>query len=338
MHELPKKKRGSFFSYAFYILILIILGGVLYLQHAFTPFEADAISPLPDLVSPVGNLTRLAMADNLWFPKTTLLSGNSPAIPNLTATSALFVDTKTGKVLFEKNSKERLPIASLTKIMTVIVALEHKDFNYQFNVSQRAADIDPDKMYLIAGEKLSLEELLDGVFLVSANDAAETIAEGTTGDRGQFIQEMNDKAKQLGMEDTLFINPTGLQDDDPNYPPDSGHSLPQYSSAYDVALMARYAINRWPHLVDISSQPHIWLDRTQNHQDYDLNSGINLLTTYPGVVGFKTGYTPDAGLTLVTLARRDGHEVLGVLLGATDRRDDARALLDYSFQKETSAN
>lgn len=335
MNKLPPKKVSKL-TYAFYILILIILSGILYFQHTFSPFEASAISPLPDLVSPVGNLARLAMADNLWFPKDEIgkeaVARGGPEVlgeeaVNVTATAAYFVDTKTGQVLYQKNPHQHLPIASLTKIMTVIVALEHKNFSDNFKISQRAADTQPDKMLLIGGETLTLEELLDGVFSVSANDAAEAISEDTTGDRDRFIKEMNQKAKQLGMNDTLLINPTGLEED----------GVDQYSSAYDVALMSRYAISHWPHLVDISSQPHIYLPITATHQDYDLYSGINLLTTYPGVVGFKTGYTPEAGLTLVTLAIKDGHEVLGVLLGATDRRDDAKALLDYSFQK-LSAN
>lgn len=171
------------------------------------------------------------------------------------------------------------------------------------------------------------------MFLVSANDAAESIAEGTTGNRDEFIKLMNSEAKSLGMNDTLFINPTGLEEDDPSAPPDSGQEIPQYSSAYDVALMSRFAIKQWPHLVDISSQPEIDLPQSDSHQEYDLNNGINLITTYPGVVGFKIGYTPDAGLTIATLARKGGHEVLGVLLGTEDRRDETRQMLDYSFKK-----
>jgi len=206
--------------------------------------------------------------------------------------------------------------------MTGIVAMQNKKLTDTFTISQHAADMEPDKMELIAGEKLTLEELLDGVFLVSGNDAAEAIAEGTTGNRGEFVSLMNKEAASLGMKDTLFINPTGLEEDGKD----------QYSSAYDVALMSRYAIKNWPHLVDISSQEHIYLPASSTHQDYDMYSGINLLTTYPGVVGFKIGYTPEAGLTIVTLARKDGHEVLGVLLGSDDRRDEMRTLLDYSFK------
>ena len=134
---------------------------------------------------------------------------------------------------------------------------------------------------------------------------------------------MNDKAKQLGMKNTYFANPTGLDEDDNN----------SFSSAYDLAILARFLIHHYPEVVEISKTPYIFIPETESHQSYEMWSGINLLTTYPGVVGFKTGYTPDAGLTLITLARIDGHEVIGVLLGSEARRDEARELLDYSFKK-----
>lgn len=257
---------------------------------------------------------------NQWLPGAVDKEGNAPEI---SAKAAMFVETKSGEVLYAKNIHDKLPIASLVKVMTVLIALEHKKKDDQFTVSQHAADMEPDKMLLIAGEKLTLKELLDGIFLVSANDAAEVIAEGTTGDRSEFIKLMNEKAKQLGMKDTFYANPTGLDEDTDN----------SYSTAYDLAILTRYLIRHFPLVVDISSQDHIYLPVSPTHQDYDMYSGINLLTTYPGVVGFKTGYTPEAGLTLITLARKEGHEVIGVLLGSDDRRDEARDLLDYSFKK-----
>ncbi len=272
-----------------------------------------------NLISPlVGQEKVLGISQ--WFPKAAIEQSNAPVI---SAEAALFVDTKSGQVLYSKNPNKRLPIASLVKVMTVLVALEHKKMDDIFVVSKQAADMEPDKMLLIAGEKLTLRELLDGIFLVSANDAAELMAEQVTGDRSEFIKLMNDKAKQLGMKDTFFANPTGLDEDSNN----------SYSSVYDLAILTRYLIRHFPEVVDISKEEHIYLPITETHQDYDMYSGINLLTTYPGVVGFKTGYTPEAGLTLITLARKDGHEIIGVLLGSVSRRDEARELLDYSFEK-----
>jgi len=257
---------------------------------------------------------------NQWFPGVPKDQVNAPQI---SAKAALFTDTKNGEVLYSKNIHDRLPIASLTKVMTMLIALEHKKMDDTFVVSQYAQGMEPDKMLLIAGEKLTLRELLDGIFLVSANDAAEVLAEQTTGDRDEFIKLMNDKASQLGMKDTHFVNPTGLDEDENN----------SYSTVYDLVILTRYLIRHFPEVIDISRSEHIYLPQTKTHQDYDMYSGINLLATYPGVVGFKTGYTPEAGLTLITLARNDGHEIIGVLLGSGDRRDEARELLDYSFSK-----
>lgn len=295
------------------VLALLVLVG----------FVLTRPSNIQKLVSPIKGVSRLKLADNLWFPKGVpkVLGAEKP--PEISAKGALFVETQTGEVLYEKNSHDKLPIASLTKIMTMIVTLENRKFDDMIDISRQAADMEPDKMLLIAGERLRVEELLDGIFLVSANDAAEALAEEVTGSRDEFIRLMNSEAKQLGMRDSLFINPTGLEED----------GKEQYSSAFDVALMARYAIKHWSKLVDISSNPHIYLPPTSTHQDYDLYSGINLLTTYPGVVGFKTGYTPEAGLTLVTLARKGDKEVLGVILGSDDRRGEAKELLDYSFKQ-----
>ncbi len=256
---------------------------------------------------------------NAWTPLTT---ADQNGAPDITAEGAYFVESK-GNEIYAKDPHKRLPIASLVKVMTVLIAIEHRNMDYKYSVSQAAADMEPDKMELIAGEKLTLRELLDGIFLVSANDAAEVLAEGSVGSRDEFIKLMNDKAKQLGMVDTFYANPTGLDEDTNN----------SYSSAYDLALLTRYLIRHYPEVVDISKTEHIFLPQTQEHQDYDMYSGINLLTTYPGVVGFKTGYTPEAGLTLITLARRENHEIIGVLLGSGDRRDEARELLDYSFKK-----
>lgn len=272
------------------------------------------------LVSPILKQEKV-LGINQWFPK--IAEIDQIGAPQISAEAALFIDSKTGRILYSKNLNKRLPIASLVKVMTALIALEHKNLDDQFLVSQRAADMEPDKMLLIANERLTLKELLYGIFLISANDAAEVLAEETTGNREEFIKLMNDKAKQLGMKDSFFVNPTGLDEDHSN----------SYSTAYDMAILTRYLIRKYKEVVEITQTPHIILPQTETHQDYDMYSGINLLTTYLGVIGFKTGYTPEAGLTLITLVRRDGYEVIGVLLGSADRRDEARELLDFSFSK-----
>lgn len=273
-----------------------------------------------NLISPLARQEKV-LGINQWFPGN--MDIDQTKAPSIRAEAALFVDTRYGQVLFAKNPKKKLPIASLVKVMTALIALEQRSMDDQFLVSQRAADMEPDKMLLISGERLTLRELLYGIFLISANDAAEVLSEGTTGSRDEFIWLMNEKAEQLGMKDTYLVNPTGLDEDSNN----------SYSTAYDLAILTRYLIRRFPEVVDISKTEHVYFPKTENHQDYDMYSGINLLTTYPGVVGFKTGYTPEAGLTLITLVRKNGSEVIGVLLGSESRRDEARELLDYSFSK-----
>ncbi|MBI2596748.1 D-alanyl-D-alanine carboxypeptidase [Candidatus Daviesbacteria bacterium] len=296
---------------------LTALSAVLIILISFLILDITSKRPL-ELISPaVRNEKGLGL--NQWFPK----SFGQDNTPQISAKSSFFIETKNGEVLYAKNPHQRLPIASLVKVMTTLIALEHKNMDGQFVVSKQAAEMEPDKMLLKLGEKLTLRELLSGIFLVSANDAAEVLAEGTTGDRDEFIKLMNEKAKQLGMADTYYANPTGLDEDSKN----------SYSSAYDLVILTRYLIRNYPEVVNISKSEHIFLPQTETHQDYDMYSGINLLTTYPGVVGFKTGYTPEAGLTLITLARINGYEVIGILLGSEDRRDETRELLDYSFKR-----
>lgn len=289
---------------------------------AFILFKIIGLFEKKALESPVLGISREDISLNTWSPDL-VRDKLFPDAPQITSVSALFVDTFTGEVLYAKNPEEKLPIASLVKIMTAIVVLEKKTLDDVFVVSQRASEMEPDKMFLLPGEKHTLKNLLEGIFLVSANDASEVIAEGTTRRREEFINLMNTKALQLGMNSTLFINPSGLEED----------LKKQYSTSMDVATMSRYLIRRRPEIVEISAQPYVYIERTSDHQDYEMYSGINLLTTYPGVVGLKTGFTPEAGLTLVTLARSGNREILGVLLGATNRRDDAKSLLDYSFAK-----
>ena len=296
-----------------------------------------------ELISPLLNQERV-LGLNQWLPKAISVQTNDPKI---NAKAAFFIseafntsgviDTKDGQTLYAKNEQERLPIASLVKVMTVLVALEHKKMDDTFSVSQKATEMEPDEMILLPGETLTLKELLYGIFLVSANDGAEVLAEGTLrqatrplfesqgeqDSREKFIKLMNDKAKQLGMENSYFANPTGLDEDIAN----------SYSTAYDLAILTRYLIRNYPEVVEISKTPYIFIPETDKHQSYEMWSGINLLTSYPGVIGFKTGYTPEVGLTLITLARKDGYEVIGVLLGSDNRRDEARELLDYSFKK-----
>jgi len=294
------------------IIPLLILAGLIYTSRWAIKSNK--------LISPA--LSNPRMGINLWLPQVKDGFSDTSA-PNITAASAYFVNLDTGEMLFQKDPHQKLKIASLAKIMTAIVVLENHRWTDPILISDNAARMEPDHMELKTGEQLSVEELMHGIFLISANDAAEALAENTLNGRDNFILEMNKKAKQLDMKDTLFINPTGLEEDNRD----------QYSTAFDVAIMSRYLTREFPHIFDISSVNHYLLPKSFTHQEYEFYSGINLLTSYPGVIGLKTGYTPLAGLTLVTVARRVSQTILGVILNSENRREEAKALLDYSFKK-----
>lgn len=317
------------------VSIFFILIGLIFLSLAAFFVVVKYSLANTNLLSPVLGTSETSIAEYVWHPKVAL-SKEIDKGPEISARAAIFVETKTGQILYEKNPKERLKIASLTKIMTAIIALENRKMEDLLLVSPMAAAIEPDKMYLSAGEKLTVGELIEGAFIVSANDASEVLAEevinqaeftfqgkGTAGRRSAFINLMNSKAKVLGMKDSIFANPTGLDEE----------NGPQYSSAYDVSVMTIYAIKNFPFLTSITSQKDILLPVSEYHKEYELHSGINLVGTYPGVVGFKTGYTEEAGMTLVTVARRGDYEIVGVILNSENRREEARAILDYSFKK-----
>jgi serine-type D-Ala-D-Ala carboxypeptidase (penicillin-binding protein 5/6) len=166
---------------------------------------------------------------------------------------------------------------------------------------------------------MSLEELLFGVFMYSANDAAETLAINTM-ERNDFIKAMNEKGIAIGLKNTNFTNPTGLEGD--------GN---QYTTAYDLLVLSKFAIENYPQIVKAASTKEYHLLETENHFEYFLYSQLNLLTTYPGVKGLKDGFTPEAGWCLITYYENDGQELLGIILGSTDRRGEMKKLLDYSL-------
>ncbi len=273
------------------------------------------MSPIPKIfgVNQVGVL-------NTWFPKDIL--ANSSDL-NLPARSALSVNYDSGETLFEKNPERELPVASIVKIMTALVALEKADPVTDYIVSDNAAKVGENSMGLTAGEKLTLKELLYGLMLPSGNDAAVTIAEGVAGSEDKFVTLMNQEAQILGLKNTKFINSSGLDIDGED----------QYSTAADLAVIARYAWNKYPLFREITSTYHEYLGATDSHKAFDLYNDTNLLTTYPGVKGIKPGFTWNAGLCLVTYAENNGKKVLAVILGSDDRRGEMKELLDYSFNK-----
>jgi D-alanyl-D-alanine carboxypeptidase (penicillin-binding protein 5/6) len=244
----------------------------------------------------------------------TVLSGNKP--PALNAMAAVLIEESSGRVLYSKNATKKRSIASTTKIMTALVALENGELENVVTVSKRAASIGGSTIGLRTGDKYTLKEMLHALLMISANDAAIAIAEHVGGTVENFAAMMNKRAVSLGAVNSNFVTPHGLDREN------------QYSTAYDVALITREALKN-PVFAKIVSTTS---SSIPGHNLYNTNE---LLGSYRGVDGVKTGYTGKAGRCLVTTAKRDGMRLISVVLGSPTRNaraEASRKLLDYGFE------
>jgi D-alanyl-D-alanine carboxypeptidase len=243
--------------------------------------------------------------------------------PIIDAQEIALVNLDTGRFLWQSNARAAWAPASLTKIFTAMVAADLMGLNTMVTVPASIAQLPSDStvMGLTAGERVTVRDLLYGVFLRSGNDAAETLATAVTA-RSTFIADMNAKAVRLGLRSTHFANPTGLDA--------TGHS----SSAYDLALAATYLESHYPTLVGIAATPAITIPATATHPTFTLVNIDKLIHTYPGVYGLKTGWTEAALGCLITTSSRGGHRLLAVLLGAPNGTAYAEMpkVLDYGFE------
>ena len=246
---------------------------------------------------------------------------------DVNAKSALLMDAATGTVLFEKNAHEALAPASVTKIMTMLLIMEAIDsgsigYDDMVTASESAAAKGGSQVYLKAGEQMAVSEMLKSIAVSSANDCACAMAEHLSGSEGAFVDRMNERARELGMEDTHFVNCTGLDD--------SPEAARHRTSAYDIALMSRELLTRHP---DIKKYTTIWMDTIRNGA-FGLSNTNKLIRFYPGATGLKTGFTSGAGYCLSATAQREGMELIAVTMGcesAKIRNAACRQLLDYGF-------
>ena len=243
------------------------------------------------------------------------------------AKSALLMDVATGTILFEQNSHEALAPASVTKVMTMLLIMEAIDsgkINWSDSVttSEAAAAKGGSQVFLKVGESMTVEDIVKSIAVSSANDCACAMAEHLAGSEAAFVDAMNTRAKELGMEDTHFVNCTGLDD--------SADAADHKTSAHDIALMSRELLKNHP---DITRFTTIWMDSIRNGE-FGLSNTNKMVRFYSGCTGLKTGFTQGAGYCLSASAEREGLELIAVVMGcetSQKRFAACKSMLDYGF-------
>ena len=241
--------------------------------------------------------------------------------------SAILIERDTGKVLYEKNSNEKLPPASMTKIMTMLLMMEALDegkisYEEKVRASEYAASMGGSQIFLEPGEEMTVEELLKGIAIGSGNDASVAMAERIAGSEEAFVDMMNKKVKELGLKDTTFQNTTGLPVED------------HYSSAYDMAIMAKELL-KYENITKYTGTYEDYLREDTDKKFWLVNTN-KLVRFYPGVDGLKTGFTREAMYCLTATAQKDGMRVISVVFGAPtpkDRNAQVTKMLDYAFSQ-----
>jgi D-alanyl-D-alanine carboxypeptidase (penicillin-binding protein 5/6) len=240
--------------------------------------------------------------------------------PIIQAEGSIAIDLESNNTLYEKNAHERLAIASLTKLMTTLIVLEENKMNELVIISNNAASTEGSTMYLHAGEEMSVESLLYGTIIQSANDGAVALAEHNAGSVDQFVTKMNKKASSLGLLNTNFTNPTGLD------------SANNYSSAYDVAKLAK-KVYEHPLIRDIAKLKEFTVKSNSGKFTHKLTSTNQLLDSFLNIKGLKTGSTLAAGECLTAIAEnKNGKEILTVVLHSPDRFRESKILIDWIFR------
>lgn len=240
------------------------------------------------------------------------------------AKSAILIEAATGKILYESNADERLAPASVTKIMTVLLIVEEIDkgtlkLTDTVQVSENASKMGGSQIFLKAGEEMTVEDLLKSVIVASANDAATALAETVAGSVEEFVSRMNSRASELGMTNTHFENPTGLDDT----------TVDHLTTARDISLMSRELMKHEM----ILKYTTIWMDTIRNGT-FGLTNTNRLIRFYNGANGLKTGSTSKAGFCISAAAKRDGMQLIAVIMGASnrdERNEIAKKMLDYGF-------
>lgn len=261
----------------------------------------------------------------LFLPVCVFAQGdNVDLIPN--AKSGILIEASTGKIIYEKNMNEKYAVASMTKMVAQIIILEQIEigkikWSDVVTVSKNAADMGGSQIYISQGEKITIEDLMKGISMASGNDATVQMAEVISGSEAKFVELMNKKVKQLGLKNTQFKNCTGLDEE--------GH----YSSAYDMAMIAKELVINHPEILKFSSIYEDYLREGTENKFWLVNTN-KLVRFYDGADGLKTGHTDAAGYCLAATAKRNDLRLIGIVLGEANskvRNSETMGLLDYGF-------
>lgn len=268
------------------------------------------LSQLPAIADDAGQMRILSIPTNT-------------ELNNLTARSIVLMDATNGTIIFERGGDVQVPLASITKVMSMMIVMDEIKNNSLsmddiVKTSPHAASMGGSQVYLKEGEEFTVREMLKAVAIHSANDCTVALAEKVAGSESTFVDRMNEKVEQLGMYNTHFLDCTGLTDE--------GH----YSTAYDIAIMSQEMVTKHPEILEFTS---IWHDTFRNGK-FSLDNTNKLVSTYQGLDGLKTGFTTKAGYCLAATAKRGGLRLISVVLGTdtTNKRfEETKKLLDYGF-------
>lgn len=312
------------------VVLSLLVGLVSFLGkgHSFV-----MLSPMPGIDTSSEIYTKRVLPKLSKVKNTFTLKKDFSLVPkvnasniSLDAASYVLVDLDNGQILDEKNAEQKLPIASLTKVMSSVVALDLMDMGDVFSVSQASSKVIPTRLGVVPGQQMSLAELLKAMIMTSANDAAEVVREGVDASYGSdiFVKSMNEKAKFLGLTNTHFANPQGFDDSN------------NYSTAEDLAVLSAYALQNYPFIAKTAQNGYDFLPASILHKKFDLPNWNGLIGVYPDVIGLKIGNTDDAKMTTIVASKRGGKRLLAVVLGANDIFDrdlSAAQLLNDGYQQ-----
>lgn len=282
---------------------------------SFVFISTSALSISGQIPAPVQLINQLIKKPSKEFPHIPVLNFNS-SFPTFSAQGVMAVDLTSGVPLYQKNPDNALLPASTTKIVTALVALDTFPLDHVITVGK--VKVEGQKMGLVMGEQMKVEDLLYGLLVYSANDAAMVLAENYPGGYDNFIIAMNEKAKALSMKNSSFQNPVGLD------------GLTQISTARDLVRVSEVAM-RSPEFAKIVGTKNITVKDVSGSKKHNLKNINELLGVIPGVMGVKTGWTENARENLVTYIERDGHKIMIAVLGSQDRFGETKELIDWVF-------